>query len=51
MKKPALQLPDGNSGILALLRAQEIHDSSSRAAVLKTYTGRGIAVKDCVISK
>ena len=43
--------PDGSSGILALLRAQEIHDKSSRAAVLKTYTGRGIAVKDCVISK
>jgi hypothetical protein len=42
---------DSDSGILALLRAQEIHDKSSRAAVLKTYSGRGIAVKDSVISK
>ena len=49
--KAGAAAPDGNSGILALLRAQEIHDSFSRAAVLKTYTGRGIAIKDCVISK
>jgi hypothetical protein len=47
---PALA-QDSDSGILALLRAQEIHDSFSRAAVLKTYTGRDIAIKDCVISK
>jgi len=47
---PALNR-DSDSGILALLRAQEIHSTFSRAAVLKTYTGRGIAVKDCVISK
>ena len=50
-REAGVAAPDGNSGILALLRAQEIHDSSSRAAVLKTYTGRGIAIKDCVISK
>jgi hypothetical protein len=40
-----------NTELLGLLRTQEIHDTFSKATVMKTFTQRPIEVQDSVISK